>query len=237
LFADHRLLAALAMVALSVAPTYSAGEGGCAEEPVKAAVRSAVETRLGRRVEVTLDDFTCALTTNPAQALAATPDPLARTGRSVRFAITTAAVGPRGYAIRLGSASAVVRVSGPHVRAARTLSPGGTIAADDLQIVTGTFDGLMLRRLPSQSDLVGARLMRGVREGEPIATDAVVIPPVVRSGDQVRLTVRQGGVEAAVTAVAEQTASIGQVIRVVNASSHRPLRARVTAPGEAEVVE
>jgi flagella basal body P-ring formation protein FlgA len=58
----------------------------------------------------------------------------------------------------------------------------------------------------------------------------------VRSGDEVRLTVREGGVEATVTAVAEQSAGIGRIIRVVNASSRRALRARVTAPGEVEVV-
>ena len=234
--AENRLLAALAMVALGVTPAYSTGASACAEEPVRAAVRSAIQTRLGQRVDVTLDGFSCALTTNTPQALAATPDPMGRTGRSVRFAITTVGVGPRGYAVRLGSATAVIHVTGPHVRAARALPPGGTLAAEDLEVVTGPIDGLVLRRVPTLSDLLGARVVRGLAAGEPIAADAVAIPPVVRSGDQVRLTVRESGVEAAVMAVAEQTASVGQVIRVVNASSHRPLRARVTAPGEVEVV-
>ncbi|MEP7305639.1 MAG: flagellar basal body P-ring formation chaperone FlgA [Acidobacteriota bacterium] len=236
MFAEVRLLVTSAIVALGVVPAYSTSAGPCAEEPVRAAVRASVASRLGQRVEVTLDEFTCALTTNTPQALAATPDPSARTGRSVRFAITTVGVGPRGYAVRLGSATAVIRVSGQHVRAARSLAPGGTLAAQDLEVVTGALDGLALRRVPTRSDLLGARLLRGVAAGEPIAIDAVVIPPVVRSGDQVRLTVRERGVEAAVMAVAEQSASVGQVIRVVNASSHRPLRARVTAPGEVEVV-
>jgi len=236
LFADVRLLVTLSIVVLGAVPAYATSASPCAEEPVRTAVRTAVETRLGQRVDVTLDEFTCALTTNTPQALAATPDPLARTGRSVRFAITTVGAGPRGYAVRLGSATAVIRVSGPHVRARRSLPPGGTLAAEDLEVVTGPLEGLALRRVPTLSDLLGARLVRGLAAGEPIAVDAVVIPPVVRSGDQVRLTVRLGGVEAAVMAVAEQTASVGQVIRVVNASSHRPLRARVTAPGEVEVV-
>ena len=237
MFAEVRLLlVTLAIVALGVVPAYSASASSCAEESVRAAVRTSVETRLGERVDVTLDEFTCAVTTTTPQALTATPDPMARTGRSVRFAITTLAAGPRGYAVRLGTATAVIRVSGQHVRAAHSLSPGGTLSAEDLVVVTGPLDGFSLRRVPTLSNLLGARLMRGLAAGEPIAVDAVVIPPVVRSGDQVRLTVRERGVEAAVMAVAEQSAGVGQVIRVVNASSHRPLRARVTAPGEVEVV-
>jgi len=233
---EARLIATLAVVALSVVPAYSVGAHACADVPVAAAVRSAIAARIGQRVDVTLDGFACALTSDAPQALAATPDPLARTGRMVRFVITTAAAGPRGYAVRLGQATAVVHVSGEHVRARRPLSAGGTLSADDLEVANGPLEGLALRRVPTLPELLGARLTRGLVAGAPIAADAVAMVPLVRSGDEVRLTVRHGGIEATVMAVAEQTAGLGQIIRVVNASSHRALRARVTAPGEVEVV-
>jgi flagella basal body P-ring formation protein FlgA len=236
LFADARSLATLAIVALWVVPAYAVGASPCADEQVKAAVRSAVETRLGQPVEVTLDHVTCALTSAAPQPIAATPDPQGRTGRTIRFVIVTAAAGPRGHAVRLGEATALVHVSGEHVRARRPLAPGGTLAAADLEVVTAALDGVALRRVPAFSELLGARLLRGLAAGEPIPADAVVMAPVVRSGDEVRLTLRLSGVEATVMAVAEQTAGLGQIIRVVNASSRRALRARVTAPGEVEVV-
>jgi len=61
-------------------------------------------------------------------------------------------------------------------------------------------------------------------------------PTLVRAGDRVRAVARVGGVEAVVIAIAEQSGSAQQVIRVVNPDSRRAIRARVVAPGEVEVV-
>jgi flagella basal body P-ring formation protein FlgA len=236
LFADLRAFVASAAVVLLFAGNAAAASTPCADEQVKAAARSTVETRLGTKVDVTLSDFSCALTTEASGPLTATPDPMARTGRPVRFVITTIGSGPRGYAMRLGQATAVLTVSGDYVRARRALTPGVTLGSDDLEVANGPLNGLALRRLPSLAELVGARLVRGVAAGDAIAADAVTLPPAVKFGDQVKLTVRQGGVEATVLAIAEETAPLGQVIRVLNASSRRPLRARVTGNGEVEVV-
>jgi flagella basal body P-ring formation protein FlgA len=235
-FADRRTPAAWAIALLLFAAHPAVAAIPCAEEQVKAAARSTVEARLGTHVTVALSDFSCALIAAAPEALAATPDPMARTGRPVRFVITTVGGGPRGYAMRLGQATAVLHVSGDYVRARRPLTPGVTLAADDLEMAHGPLDGLALRKLPALDELVGARLVRGLAAGDPVCADAVTLAPAVRFGDEVRLTVRQGGVVATVMAVAQETASVGRVIRVVNATSHRPLRARVTAPGEVEVV-
>ena len=224
------------MVTLGAGPVHSTGIGQTADARVRAAVRSAVETRLGRQVDVTLEAFACALTSDDPDTLVATPDPLGRTGQPIRFVIATGGIGPRGHAVRLGEASAVVHVSGEHVRATRPMRAGRTLAAGDLEVATGPVEGLTLRRVPSLPELIGARLTRGLAAGEPIAADAVAVAPAVRAGDRVRITVHQDGVEATVTAIAEQTAGIDQVIRVVNPSSRRALRARVVAAGQVEVV-
>jgi flagella basal body P-ring formation protein FlgA len=236
LFANPRLVGVLTMVAVAVVASDSIGASACPDVQVKAAIQSAIAARMEQRFEVTLDDFTCSLTSAAPQALVAKPDPLARTGQAVRFSITTAAAGPRGYAVELGRATAIVRVTGDHVRSRRAMAAGGTLTAADLEVVDGPLDGLPLRRLPMLSDLLGARLLRGLAAGSPVAADAVAIAPIVHVGDDVRLTVHLGDVEATVIGVAAQTASRGQIIRVVNASSRRALRARVTAPGEGEVV-
>lgn len=236
MFAERRLLVALVMVTFGVGPVYSAGIGQAADARVRAAVRSAVETRLGRQVDVTLEAFTCALTSDDPDTLVATPAPLGRTGRPIRFVIATGGAGPRGHAVRLGEASAVVLVSGDYVRATRPMRAGRTLAASDLEVATGPLEGLVLRRVPSLPELIGARLTRGLTAGEPVAADAVAVAPAVRAGDRVRIIVHQGAVEATVTAVAEQTAGIDQIIRVLNPTSRRALRARVVAAGQVEVV-
>jgi flagella basal body P-ring formation protein FlgA len=235
LFAKRRLLASLALVILGAGPVSSAGDGQAADARVRVAVQTAVEQRIGAQAAVTLEDFACALASDSPDALVATPDPSGRTDRPLRFVITTAAAGPRGRSIRLGEASAIVRVSGAHVRTTRSMAAGHTLAAADLEVASGRLNGLALRRMPSLVELVGGRLTRNVTAGEPLVAEAVAMAPAVRAGDRVRVSVHESGVNATVTAVAEQTAGLDQVIRVVNPSSRRTFRARVVAPGEVEV--
>lgn len=236
MFAEWTPLVVLAMATLGVGPADSSAVSQ-GDARVEAAVRSAIETRLGRQVEVTLQDFVWALTSDEPDRLVATPDPLGRTGRPLRFVIATARIGPRGHAVRLGEATAIVHVSGEFVRARRSMPAGRTLVADDLEVVTGSMEGVALRRVPSLPELIGARLTRGLAAGDPIMANAVAIAPAVRAGDRVRVTVRRGGVEATAMAVAEQTAGLDRIIRVINPSSRRAFRARVIAAGEVEVVD
>ncbi len=214
---------------------------GHATEPrataaVRAAVQTAVERRLGGAVVVTLEDFTCSLTSDVQEALVATPNQLGRTARSFRFAIATA-TGPRGHGVRVGEASAIVHVSGAHVRAVGSFSAGRILTAGDLETASGPIDGVPLRRIPLLHELIGGRLMRPLVAGDPITLGAVAMVPAVHAGDMVRVRVHQGDVDATMTVVAGQTADIDQIIRVVNPSSRHALRARVVAPGQVEVVD
>ena len=72
---------------------------------------------------------------------------------------------------------------------------------------------------------------------EAVLAAALAQPPVIRAGDRVRVVVRMGGVEASLTAIAEQSGRPDQIIRVVNASSRRAIRVRVIAAGEVEVAD
>jgi flagella basal body P-ring formation protein FlgA len=238
LSAKRRLLVSLALVMLGAGPVSSAGDSDQAVDArVRAVVQAAVEARVGARVTVTLDDFACALASDGAEALVATPDHSGRTDQPLRFIIATAAAGPRGHSVRLGEATATVRVSGAYVRATHAMAAGHRFTAADLEVAVGRLSGLALRRVPSLGELLGARLIRSVTSGEPLVAEAVVMTPAVRAGDRVHVSVHDGGVNATVTAVAEQTAGLEQIIRVVNPSSRRTFRARVVAPGEVEVTD
>ena len=124
-------------------PVHAVGAGSCDDLQVKAAIQSPSKRGSGSRW-VTLDHFACALTAATPQPLAATPDPWrAPAGRSFCH---RGVGGPRGHAVRLGEATAMVHVSGAHVRATRVLAPGGTLTAGDLEVVTGPLDGLRFDR-------------------------------------------------------------------------------------------
>jgi flagella basal body P-ring formation protein FlgA len=138
--------------------------------------------------------------------------------------------------VRVGEATAIVQVSGPHVRARRTIDVGRGLTLDDIEIGDGPIDGAPLRRLPAFGDVLGARVLRAVAAGDPIVDGVLVGVPVVRAGDRVRATVRGPGIEVAVVAVAEQSGMPDQIIRVVNPDSRRVVRARVVAKGEVEVL-
>jgi len=201
----------------------------------RAAIVSAVQERLGPDVRVDLEAFVCRIEPDAPDTLTATPDPSGRTGRSMRFTFATAP-GPRGHAVRVGEATAVVRVSGPHVWAVRPIDAGRTLTPEDIALGDGPIDGAPLRRLSTETDVIGARALRALTAGDPVVEGVVVGVPVIRAGDRVRATVRAWGVEVAVVAVAEQNGMPDQIIRVVNPDSRRAVRARVVAKGEVEVL-
>ena len=72
---------------------------------------------------------------------------------------------------------------------------------------------------------------------EAVFAAALLKPVVIRAGERVRVTARVYGVEAALTAIAEQSGRPGQTIRVVNPSSRRAIRVRVLGAGEVEVID
>lgn len=59
---------------------------------------------------------------------------------------------------------------------------------------------------------------------------------IVKSGDVVSTRAVVAGVEATGSAIAQQSGALGDVIRVINKDSRRSFKARVTAPGQVEVV-
>jgi flagella basal body P-ring formation protein FlgA len=64
----------------------------------------------------------------------------------------------------------------------------------------------------------------------------VEVAPVVRSGQRVTMTVSVGQVRASVEGVASGSGQVGDEIRVVRQDVRRPIRARITGPGEVEVL-
>jgi flagella basal body P-ring formation protein FlgA len=216
------------------------------EAPVRAAIIEAITARMGSAVQVTIGTLQIRQAGNASWVapIAAVPDAGARTGgfirfvlydgRAARLAASGAAARPTGR--RVGTVDAEVYVSTEQVKARRAIPPGAILTADDLEASREDVGRLPLRIVPNPKLAIGARALRPIAEGELIAATMIVPPTLVKSGDEVQTIVRVGSLEAHGVAIATQTGSLGEEIRLVNASSRRPLRGRVVGTREVEVM-
>jgi flagella basal body P-ring formation protein FlgA len=219
------MVAALLVVGLAVA----AGADDIAAPDVEAAIRAAVSARLGVAADVKITDLRVRrLATRTGGALVATPEPASRLGNLVRFALEYA----DGRAA--GQATARVSAAAPHLRATRDLPRGHVVEVGDVAKVNDDVGGMPLRPLPC--DVVGARVVLPLPAGSALTPAAIAMAPLVKSGDNVVTRVRIPGIEVRGRAVASQDGNLGEVIRAVNPDSRRPLKVRVIARGEVEVV-
>jgi flagella basal body P-ring formation protein FlgA len=233
---------AVLMPAPAVQAAWIYNEG---EAPVRAAVIEAVRARMGSGVEVTIATLQIrqASGVTLTAPVAAVPDAGARTGGFIRFvlydgraarrAATGAAAKPSGR--RLGTADAEVFVAAEQVKARRAIAPGTIITADDLDSGRGDVGRLPLRAVPDMRFAIGAKATRPIAVGDRLTAAMILAPTLVKSGDAVQTIVRVGALEAHGVAIATQTGSLGEEIRLVNTSSRRSLRGRVVGAREVEV--
>jgi flagella basal body P-ring formation protein FlgA len=203
----------------------TASTAAMAVAPAEAIARAVAE-RMGEDVEVEILSLNTAV--KAERALQAMPEPGGRVGQPMRFVMMV------GRA-RRGIAVATVKVVAAYARAARTIGRDETIAREAIEIVEGELAGLPLKRLPAPEDVVGLTARRDIAAGEPVTQALVDVPPLVRSGDTVVLTVVVGTVQVTSQATASVSGREGEVIRVVSQGG-RALKARVTGPGAVEVV-
>jgi flagella basal body P-ring formation protein FlgA len=231
--------AALAAGLLALAGGAIAAETRPAEEPaVRRAIVDVVKSRMGSEVDVQIDDLRvkgAAPAGGEDAALVARPEPGARLGRTIRFALSRPVaarrVVPAGYAL------ATVFVVATHARAVRPLGRGETLAAGDVEASRADVGPLLLQRLPEAADLVGTRVLRDIVADEVITRTLVSVRPMVQSGDEVAIRAGADGVTAEIKGVADQSGDAGDTIRVRNLSSRRSLKARVVGRGKVEVIQ
>jgi len=201
--------------------------------PVPAAIEHAVQQRMGEvRVEVvnlTGSRIPSPASPAPSHDLVARPEPGARLGRAMRFILTADGA-------RVGSVVATLKVTGSAVRSSRQLSRGEEVAPDAIAVEDVELTGVLLDRLPTMTEIVGAHTRRDIRAGELLTDAAVIVPPLVKSGDEVRVSVSTGVIEVTGVGRASGSGHVGDLIRVLLPSSRRALKARITGPGSVEIV-
>ena len=191
------------------------------------AIARAVAQRVGGGVAV--DVISLETTVAPERALRALPEPGGRAGEPVRFVLMAGRV-------RRGVAVATVKVVGSYARAVRAIARQERVAPDAVEIVEGELLVAGFKRLPAGSEVIGLVARRDIAAGEPLTQTVLLMPPLVRSGDAVALTVIAGTVRVTAKAVAAASGHEGDVIRVVPEGG-KPLKARITGRGSVEVVQ
>jgi flagella basal body P-ring formation protein FlgA len=216
-----------------------AQEAGSEESAIRHAVVQAVKVRMGQDADVRIEELQFKTTPPPEGAvLAASPEPGARLGRQNRFSLQwLPPAGARRPAAPGGYAVAKVFVAVEHVRATREIGRGETCAEGDVVTSRGEVGPVPLQRLPALATVIGTRVLRPVGPEEVVTSIVVSVRPAVSSGDVVAVRASVDGVTVQGQAVAQQSGSEGDIIRVLNRESRRALRARVTGPGRVEVVQ
>lgn len=216
----------IAMLFAAVRAAFSAEPAQTQVTTPQQAIARAVAQRVGGGVVV--DVASVQTTVAPERALRAVPDPAGRAGEPMRFVMMAGRV-------RRGIAVATVKVAGSYARAVRAIARQERIAADAIEIVEGELPPAGFKRLPAGDDVIGLVARRDIAAGEPLTQAVVQMPPVVRSGDAVALTVIAGSVKVTAKATAAASGFDGDVIRVIPEGG-KALRARITGRGSVEVV-
>lgn len=122
----------------------------------------------------------------------------------------------------------------PVVVAAGDIRRNAIIEAEDLQLVKFNIKDLRNPTFNMQ-DVIGMRLKRSVRQGNPIDNRLIDYPPIIHRDEIVTITVRKGALTITARGIARQDAQKGAIIRVRNTSSKKEILCRVIAPGHVQV--
>ncbi len=91
--------------------------------------------------------------------------------------------------------------------------------------------GLAQETLRDPEAVEGWRALRAIAPGEPILATLLELPPLVRRGEMVQLTIEGRGLRAIARGEAREDGKAGQVIRVRNLASGRDVYGQVEAGG------
>ena len=113
---------------------------------------------------------------------------------------------------------------------ARTLRRGTILGESDIEL---RYQDISRLKEPvfSTDDLIGKRLKRTTRLGEPLEKYRVEFPPLVKRGEQVMIRARSTGLTLTAAGEARQDGRAGETIAVRNSSSRKEVLCRVVAPG------
>lgn len=122
------------------------------------------------------------------------------------------------------------------VVANRNLSRGTRLAESDLTLQEREVSHIKSYYLADKSQAAGQVLKRRVSTGQVVSSTMLTPPKIVAKGQEVAIEAKSGPVRVRMVGIALSDGKLGQQISVKNRRSKKIIRARVSAPGEVEVV-
>lgn len=115
-----------------------------------------------------------------------------------------------------------------------TLRRGAVLGAEDVEL---RYQDISHLKGPifSAEEIIGKRLKRSVRLGEPLQKQQVEFPPVIKRGERVIIQVQKHGLMLTAAGEAKQDGLTGESIRVVNNGSRKEVICQVVASGLVKV--
>ncbi|WLS77470.1 flagellar basal body P-ring formation chaperone FlgA [Erwinia pyri] len=123
-----------------------------------------------------------------------------------------------------------VQVTGDYIVAARPVTRGGTITAEDIKIQHGRLDTLPARTVMSAEQIADAVTLRDIVPGQPLTLMMVRQPWRVKAGQNVTVTASGGGFSVSSEGRAMNNATAAQLVRV-RMSSGQIVSGKVGADG------
>jgi flagella basal body P-ring formation protein FlgA len=113
---------------------------------------------------------------------------------------------------------------------------GATPTTADVALERKAIDpNVYTQPMRSLEGLAGAQAVRNLAAGTVLTAQLFKIPPVVKQGSIVTVTLLSGEMTLITSGKARSNGSVGQIIKVLNMDSKREFSARVTGPDKVEV--
>lgn len=120
------------------------------------------------------------------------------------------------------------------VVAARPLGRNSVLRAEDLTLAE-TDIGNIVQPNFRMDGLVGKKLDRSLRAGQPVLESMIETLPIVHRGEKVKMVIISGPMELTATGLAASDGKKNEMIQVLNIGSNKLIYCRVAAPGIVEV--
>lgn len=201
-------------------------------QAAEAAARQAVRAIFGDGADVRLSAPVLSLAPDAGRVVSAVPEPSSRTAGRVRFVL----YGDGDHRRRIGRLTARVDVRIAHVRARGEVAARAVPALDAVETVVDDIGRQLLSPLPTLATVTAATTRKALAPGEVVTHTALVLQPLVASGQDVTTVARLGALEVRGRAVAAQSGQLGDTVIVVTPDTRKRLRGRVVGDALVEVL-
>ncbi|GAB0056858.1 hypothetical protein SIID45300_01173 [Candidatus Magnetaquicoccaceae bacterium FCR-1] len=118
----------------------------------------------------------------------------------------------------------------------RAIKRGDVVREGDIKWMEGDLKNPPAGMIEDPKEILGMSATRSITSDRPLQTDWFASPQVVARGERVRVVAVSGALRIESTAVAKNGGRVGEIVSMENPDSHRRFDARITGPGQAEVI-